>query len=70
MSLKKGDRVVVTGTNPQLRHMSCSSEMVTGSVHTIVAVSGCEYMLDVQRGPYINKGWVELYEDYADEDWV
>ena len=70
VTLKEGDRVVVTADNYLLRGMHCGSEIQTGSIHTILSVGDSDCRLDVETGPYIELDWIELYEDYADEDWV
>ena len=70
VTLKEGDRVVVTASNTDLRSMSCHHSVTKGSVHTIGYVGMTDYCLLVPSAPYIQQGWVELYEDYADEDWV
>lgn len=70
MTFKRGDKVVVIGSDKDLRLFNCHHSVIEGSVHVVLDASGSDYFLDVPSAPYIRGRWLEAYEDYADEDWV
>lgn len=66
---KVGDKVVVTASDKELRNYSCGKEITTGGVFTIDTIGVGTYNIHDCCG-WVKSDWVQLANQYTDEDWV
>ena len=69
--IKKGDKVVITASDDELRDYNCSKEIQTGEEYKVRSVGENSYSLVTRgMGPWVLASFVEPVDDYSDKDWV